>query len=162
MSDTVEKSSEIPAREKAPAAPILPDGIGLSFEEIARELAAKSKTIISADDPILMMVPLCNAFLAEESKLMERHKKALAQIMAARTDNFVQSVQKAVDELGQTLTSATVQSLQAAFTEQRETMEQQRQAMQQHRSNIFWLSAIAAVSALVNVVVFVGIFLLKG
>ena len=89
-------------------------------------------------------------------------KKALAQIMAARTDNFVQSVQKAVDELGQTLTSATVQSLQAAFTEQRETMAQQRQAMQQHRSNIFWLSAIAATSALVNVAVFVGIFLLRG
>ena len=150
-----------PKPEKEPMA-FLSDGIGLSYAEITEELARKSKTIVSPDDPILMMVPLCNAFLAEESKLMERHKKALAQVMAGKTDRFVQSVQKAVDELGQTLTSATVQSLQAAFTEQRETMAQQRQAMQQHRSNIFWLSAIAATSALVNVAVFVGIFLLRG
>ena len=35
-------------------------------------------------------------------------------------------------------------------------------ALQQHRSNIFWLSAIAVVSGLINVAVFVGIFLLKG
>ena len=150
-----------PKPEKEPMA-FLSDGIGLSYAEITEELARKSKTIVSPDDPILMMVPLCNAFLAEESKLMERHKKALAQVMAGKTDRFVQSVQKAVDELGQTLTSATVESLQAAFTEQRETMAQQRQAMQQHRSNIFWLSAIAATSALVNVAVFVGIFLLRG
>ena len=140
----------------------LSDGIGLSYADIAEELARKSKTIVAQDDPIMMMVPLCNAFLAEESKLMERHKTALAQVMAAKTDTFVQSVQKTVEELGQTLTSATVQSLQAAFTEQRETMAQQRQALQQHRSNIFWLSAIAVVSGLINVAVFVGIFLLRG
>ena len=149
-----------PKPEKEPMA-FLSDGIGLSYAELAEELARKSKTIVAQDDPIMMMVPLCNAFLAEEGKLMERHQTALAQVMATRTDNFVQSVQKTVDELGQTLTSTAVQSLQTAFTEQREALEQQRQAMQQHRSNIFWLSAIAAVSALVNVAVFVGIFLLR-
>ena len=145
-----------------PAMPALPDGIGLGYEEIAEELSKKSETIVRVDDPIMMMVPLCNAFLAEESKLLERHKKALAQVMAVKTDTFVQSVQKTVEELGQTLTSATVQSLQTAFTEHREAMKIHETALQQHRSNIFWLSAIAVVSGLINVAVFVGIFLLRG
>ena len=153
---------ESKATQSSPSMPVLPDGIGLSYAEITEELARKSKTIVSPDDPIMMMVPLCNAFLAEESKLLERHKKALAQVMAAKTDTFVQSVQKTVEELGQTLTSATVQSLRTAFTEHREAMRIHETALQQHRSNIFWLSAIAVVSGLINVAVFVGIFLLRG
>ena len=156
-----EEKTAAPKTEQEPMA-FLSDGIGLSYAEIADELARKSKAIVAQDDPIMMMVPLCNAFLAEESKLLERHKKALAQVMAAKTDSFVQSVQKTVQELGQTLTSATVQSLQTAFTEHREAMKIHETALQQHRSNIFWLSAIAVVSGLINVAVFVGIFLLKG
>ena len=156
-----EEKTAAPKTEQEPMA-FLSDGIGLSYAEIADELARKSKAIVAQDDPIMMMVPLCNAFLAEESKLLERHKKALAQVMAVKTDTFVQSVQKTVEELGQTLTSATVQSLQTAFTEHREAMKLHETALQQHRSNIFWLSAIAVVSGLINVAVFVGIFLLKG
>ena len=158
---TEEGKTGTPKPEKEPMA-FLSDGIGLSYAEIADELARKSKAIVAQDDPIMMMVPLCNAFLAEESKLLERHKKALAQVMAVKTDTFVQSVQKTVEELGQTLTSATVQSLQTAFTEHREAMKIHETALQQHRSNIFWLSAIAVVSGLINVAVFVGIFLLRG
>ena len=156
-----EEKTAAPKTEQEPMA-FLSDGIGLSYAEIADELARKSKAIVAQDDPIMMMVPLCNAFLAEESKLLERHKKALAQVMAVKTDTFVQSVQKTVEELGQTLTSATVQSLRTAFTEHREAMRIHETALQQHRSNIFWLSAIAVVSGLINVAVFVGIFLLRG
>ena len=156
-----EEKTAAPKTEQEPMA-FLSDGIGLSYAEIADELARKSKAIVAQDDPIMMMVPLCNAFLSEESKLLERHKKALAQVMAVKTDTFVQSVQKTVEELGQTLTSATVQSLQTAFTEHREAMKIHETALQQHRSNIFWLSAIAVVSGLINVAVFVGIFLLRG
>ena len=156
-----EEKTAAPKTEQEPMA-FLSDGIGLSYAEIADELARKSKAIVAQDDPIMMMVPLCNAFLAEESKLLERHKKALAQVMAVKTDTFVQSVQKTVEELGQTLTSATVQSLQTAFTEHREAMKIHETALQQHRSNIFWLSAIAVVSGLINVAVFFLFFLLRG
>lgn len=156
-----EEKTAAPKTEQEPMA-FLSDGIGLSYAEITEELARKSKTIVSPDDPIMMMVPLCNAFLSQQHALQERHKTALAQVMAAKTDTFVQSVQKTVEELGQTLTSATVQSLQTAFTEHREAMKIHETALQQHRSNIFWLSAIAVVSGLINVAVFVGIFLLRG
>ena len=113
----------------------LSDGIGLSYADIAEELARKSKTIVAQDDPIMMMVPLCNAFLAEESKLMERHKTALAQVMADKTDSFVQSVQQTVDELGKTLASEAVQSLQAAFVAQHEAMVKNASALAKHKSN---------------------------
>lgn len=134
--------------------PVLPDGVGLNFEDVSRLLAEKSRVIVSPDDPILMMVPLLNAFLSEEHALLERHKAALAQVMAMKTDGFVESVQRITDELGKTLTASTVESLSAGLAAH-------SQDLQQHRSQIFWLSAIAATSALVNVAVFVGIFLLR-
>ncbi len=162
MSDTVEKSSEIPAREKAPAAPILPNGIGMTYEAVAQELAAKSKTIVSADDPILMMVPICNAFLTQQHALQERHKAALAQVMAGKTDSFVVSVQETVAALGQTISSSAVQSLRAAFMKQEKSMRYHQLVLQRHKSAMCWLAAITTVSALVNVGVFVGIFLLRG
>ncbi len=157
---TEEGKTSLPKAEQEPMA-FLSDGIGLSYADIAEELARKSKTIVAQDDPIMMMVPLCNAFLAEESKLMERHKTALAQVMADKTDSFVQSVQQTVDELGKTLASEAVQSLQAAFVAQHEAMVKNASALAKHKSNMLWLSAIAAVSALVNVAVFVALFLLS-
>ena len=152
---------ESKATQSSPSMPVLPDGIGLSYAEITEELARKSKTIVSPDDPIMMMVPLCNAFLSQQHALQERHKTALAQVMADKTDSFVQSVQKTVDELGKTLASEAVQSLQAAFVAQHEAMVKNASALAKHKSNMLWLSAIAAVSALVNVAVFVALFLLS-
>ncbi len=156
------ETSESQSHEKEPAAPILSDGIGLSYEEIAQELAAKSKIIVSADDPILMMVPLCNAFLTQQQALHERHKMALAQVMAGKTDAFVRSVQQTVDALGQTISSSAAQSLQTAFAKQEKAIRYHQLVLQRHKSSLFWLAAITTVSALVNVAVFVGIFLLRG
>ena len=148
--------------QNPPAMPALPDGIGLGYEELVEELARKSRTIVNPDDPILMMVPLCNAFLSQQYALQERHKGALAQVMSDKTDNFVQSVQKTIDELGQTLSSDAAQSFQAAFSGQQETMRQHEFALQKHTTSMFWLAAITTTSALVNVGVFVALFLLRG
>lgn len=148
--------------QNPPAMPALPDGIGLGYADIAEELARKSKTIVNPDDPILMMVPLCNAFLSQQHALQERHKGALAQVMSDKTDNFVQSVQRTVDALGNTLASEAVQSLHAAFSGQQETMRQHAFALQKHTTSMFWLAAITTTSALVNVGVFVALFLLRG
>ncbi len=148
--------------QNPPAMPALPDGIGLGYEEIAEELSKKSETIVRVDDPIMMMVPLCNVFLSQQHALQERHKGALAQVMSDKTDNFVQSVQKTVDELGQTLSSDAAQSFQAAFSGQQETMRQHEFALQKHTTSMFWLAAITTTSALVNVGVFVALFLLRG
>ncbi|MCL2791127.1 MAG: hypothetical protein FWD79_10850 [Desulfobulbus sp.] len=132
----------------------LPDGIGLDHEQVAQLLAEKSKTIVSPDDPVLMLVTLLNAFLAEENKLLERHKEALTHVLAARTDKFVGSVESVATELGRTLSASTLAGMQTTFAEH-------KMALAEHKAHVQWLSAIAAGSALVNVLVFVALFLLK-
>lgn len=144
-----------------PAMPALPDGVGLSYEELASRLAEKSRVIVSPDDPILMMVPLCNAFLEEERRLMERHKRALAQVMAEKTGGFVDSVKQITDDLGKTLTASAVDSLSAGLAAHRQGMERQNAALQQHQANIRWWGLVATVSALLNIVLIV-FFLLHG
>ena len=137
-----------------PPMPQLPDGIGLDHDQVVKLLAEKHKTIVSSDDPVLMMVTLHNAWLAEENKLMARHKKALAHVLAERTDNFVKAVETVAGDLGRTLSTSTLEAMQATFVEH-------NKALVSHQANIRWLSAIAAVSALVNVAVFVGLFWLR-
>ena len=136
-----------------PAMPVLPDGIGLTYDEIATLLARKGQAL-PPDDPVMMLIPICNALLTRQQELVERHQKALALVMSEKTGGFVESVQRITDDLGQTLTASTVASLSAGLAAH-------SQELQQHRAHVFWLSAIAAVSALVNVAVFVGIFLLR-
>ena len=131
-----------------PPMPQLPDGIGMDLEQVAQLLAEKSKTIVSPDDPVLMMVTLLNAFLAEENRLMDRHKKALTEIFATRLDEYVKGVKATSDELGHFLASSTLAAQQKMFTG--------------HHSAMIWTAAIVAVSALVNVAVFVTLFLLRG
>ena len=144
-----EKLTQTP---EASAMPQLPDGIGMTLEQVVALLAEKHKTIVSQDDPILMVVTLLNSFLAQENALMDRHKQALAMVMADKTDGFVQSVQKAVAQTGETFASATVESM-------KQTIQKHHVAMDDHQKNIFWLSVIAAISAMVNIGVFAWLFI---
>ena len=127
-----------------PSMPVLPEGRGLSFDQVREILAAQHQTIVSADDPILMVVTLLNAFLAEEDKLLDRHNKALTRILAVRTEGYVQAVEKTTATLGTSLSSASLESITQIFAIH-------GQKMDRFRSNLTWLTAIAGTSALVNV-----------
>lgn len=61
---------------------------------------------MSPDDPILMIVTVLNAFLAEEEKLLD-HRKALTAILAERTDGYVRAVEQTTAHLGESLSSAS-------------------------------------------------------
>jgi hypothetical protein len=60
------------------------DGIGLDLESVRTLLAQKHATVVDPDDPVLMLVTLQNAFLAEYEKLLARHNKALTSMLAER------------------------------------------------------------------------------
>lgn len=132
--------------------PELPDGRGLSFDEVRETLAAQHQTIVSVDDPILMVVTLLNAFLAEEDKLLDRHNKALTRILAVRTEGYVQAVEKTTATLGASLSAASLESITRIFA-------MNGQKMDRFRSNLTWLAAIAGTSALVNVAAFAALAL---
>ena len=69
--------------------PALPDGIGLTLDDVRALLAKEHETIVPKDDPMLMIVTLLNAYLGEVDKLHARHGKALAALMAGKTDAYV-------------------------------------------------------------------------
>lgn len=131
-----------------PAIPELPNGIGLTIDGVRSLLATKNSVSVSPDDPILMMVTLLNAFLTEEEKLMDRHRKALTSILADRTDHYVQAVEQTISCLGESLSSSSLSEIKKNFVEH-------DKAMNRFRSSIIWLAAIIGTSALVNVAVFV-------
>ena len=138
-----------------PAMPQLPDGIGLSLDQVANLLAEKNKTIVSLDDPILMTVTVLNAFVAEENRMMKRHKEAITQVLASRTDKFVQAVAKAAGEVSETFSGQAVTAMKEAVAEQGKAFAALEQSLASHRANIRWWTIIAMVSAVVNVGVFV-------
>jgi len=125
----------------------VPDGIGLDLESVRILLVQKHATVVDPDDPVLMLVTLQNAFLAEYEKLLDRHNKALTAILADKTDGYVAEVLTATKGLAKDFSKASVENI-------RTTLQGHVAALTTFRQNLTWLAAIVAVSALVNVTVF--------
>lgn len=125
----------------------VPDGIGLDLESVRTLLAQKHATVVAPDDPVLMLVTLQNAFLAEYEKLLDRHNKALTAILADKTDGYVAEVLMATKGLAKDFSTASVDNI-------RTILQGHVAALTAFRQNLTWLAAIVAVSALVNVTVF--------
>lgn len=127
---------------------LLPDGIGFSLEQ-AQALITKSNGIILAnDEPTLMGITLCNAYLGEIQKLHARHNAGLTRLMAEKTDEYISGVQTAVAQLSTSLSSASVEGIRKVF-------DDHAARLQAFKNTTTWLAAIVAVSALLNVAVFV-------
>ena len=133
--------------------PALPhDVIGLSLDEVRNLIMQKNNEVIGLDDPLLMMVTINNAFLTEYEKLLEKHNKAISAIMSAKTEGYIKTVKGSVEKLTEELSSTSVaaigETIQKIFHEQTLTLNN-------FTHNIKWIAAIIALSALVNVAVFV-------
>lgn len=137
-----------PELKKPEPEPILPDGIGFTLEQAKAMLAKDHKMILANDEPVLMGVSICNAYLAEVEKLHARHKEGLGRLMADKTDAYVSGVQGAVGQLTESLSSASVEGIRKVF-------DDHAARLQAFKNSTAWLAAIVAVSALLNVAVFV-------
>jgi hypothetical protein len=123
-------------------------GVGMSLKEVGDLLATTHKTIVPQDDAILMVATMLNAYLGEVQKLHARHEKGLSKLMAEKTDAYVSGVNSAVDQLSESLSSASVEGVRKIFEAHAATLNNFRNAA-------MWAAAIVSASALVNVVVFV-------
>jgi len=132
----------------ADSPPTVPDGIGLDLESVRTLLAQKHATVVDPDDPVLMLVTLQNAFLAEYEKLLARHNKALTAMLAEKTDGYVSGVLSATKGLAKELSTASVENI-------RKILQGHVSTLAAFRQNLTWLAAIVIISALVNVTVFV-------
>lgn len=159
MSD--ELPPEMDAQEAAPSATfspeaematerqqLLPDGIGLTVEEVSAMLHKQHGVSVPKDDPVLMQVTILNAFLEEQVKLQKRHEKALAAFMGKQTSAHVEAVEKSVHQLSETLSGVTVKGIQEAAKDFVADVSS-------HRATLWLCTAIIACSAIINVAVFV-------
>ena len=149
MSDTenMETQTERPAALPEPKN-VLPDGIGLSLEQVRELLFKTHKVAIYDNDAILMVGTILNAYLTEVEKLQARHKEGLGRLMAEKTDAYVSGVQAAIGQLTDSLSSASVEGIRKIF-------DDHASRLQTFKNSTTWLAAIVAVSALLNVAVFV-------
>ena len=139
------EQSETTQPEKAP---ILPDGIGLTLEQAKALIAQSSGIVLGNDEPALMGITLCNAYLGEVQKLHTRHEAGLARLMAEKTDAYVSSVNTAMEELSASLSSASADGI-------RKVLEEHAATLNAFKHAVSWAAAIVSISALLNVAIFV-------
>ena len=121
---------------------------GLTLEEVRSLLSNMHNASIPKNDPLLMVMTILNAYLGEVEKLHARHEKGLSRLMAEKTDAYVSGVNAAVDQLSESLSSASVEGIRKIFEAHAATLNNFRNAA-------LWAAAIVSASALVNVAVFV-------
>ena len=128
--------------------PLLPDGIGLTLEQAKALISNQCNISLGNDEPALMGITICNAYLGEMQKLHTRHAAGLARIMAEKTDAYVSGVNSAVEQLSTSLSSASVEGIRKVFDDHAATLTAFKHA-------VYAAAAIVSVSALLNVAVFV-------
>lgn len=153
MSEAVYNEAEYKEEVKNLAAKLegenqLPDGAGMSLEQVRALLAKTHETVLDKADPILMVTTMLNAHLFELEKLQARHEKGLTLLMADKTDAYVSGVQEGIAQLTDSLSSASVEGIRKVF-------DDHATRLQAFKNSTAWLAAIVGVSALLNVAVFV-------
>lgn len=125
-----------------------PNGFGLSIEEVQALIAKVNQTIVAKDDPILLTVTILNAFLYENDKLNTKYNEALKAIYSEQTKNFVGDVSKNTERIVETLSSVSVEGMHKIH-------EDSTVKLSFFQTNMWWCTSIIAVSAILNVAVFI-------
>ena len=146
MNENIQSGCSAPDGEVLPQ---LPDGIGIKLEDMAVLLAMKHGTSVSMDDPVLMVVSICNSFLGEVQHLHQRHNEALSRIITDRTKAYVQAVRETTESFGKAVSSASVEGISKIF-------DRHTAALQASIWNIRWCALIAAARALLNLYALLG------
>lgn len=72
----------------------LPNGFGMSLEDIRAIILNKYDIKVDKDDPILMIVPILNACLYEQQKLQEEYKEGLKLVYQEVLEEFASEIDK--------------------------------------------------------------------
>lgn len=124
------------------------DGIGLDLETIRTLLVQEHATSIEVDDPILMLVTICNAFLSEYEKLLKHHNEAMTAFLSEAGAQHLDSARQAAEVVTKGLSASSIGVIQ-------EHLQGHRKAMASFQNKMTWLAVIVAISATVNVAAFV-------
>lgn len=73
---------------------LLPDGFGMSLDEVRALILNKYDIKVDKDDPILLIVPILNACLHEQKKLQDEYKEGLENVYQSVLNNFLENLDK--------------------------------------------------------------------
>lgn len=121
---------------------------GLSFKEVRSLVAKEHDVLLPENDALLMEVTILNAWLTEMEKVHKRHENALNRVMSERTNTYVAGVQDSVSSLTKELSTASIDGF-------KKVVQEQLSGLKSFQLNVFWAAAIVALSALVNVTVYI-------
>ncbi|SDF34214.1 hypothetical protein [Desulfovibrio legallii] len=146
--DIAQVQPDVSVTEPAVSQQALPDGFGLSVEDVRALLAKKHEMAVPKDDPLLMMVTIQNAFLEAQTQLQKKHEKALAAFMSEQTAAYVKGVEESMADVSKTLSGVTLEGLQQASSGFVSSLTG-------FKTSLYLCTAVMALSALINVAVFV-------
>lgn len=129
------------APDAPPAMPVLPEGIGLSLDEVRDLIEQRNHVRVEVDDPILVALTIANAHLTAVEKLHQLHRKALTELMSRETATHTESVAKNVAALSEKLSGVTVENIGHVVT-------QFQTALTSFRTTLFICTGLALFSAL--------------
>ncbi len=121
-----------------------PDGIGMKIEEVIALLAKQNETIVTKDDPILLTVTILNAFLQENDKMNTKYLEALKMLFAELANDTVKNTEEHFNSINKKLETMSV-----------ENMDKVSSRISSFSASLWIATGIMAVSALINVAVFV-------
>ncbi len=73
---------------------LLPDGFGMSLDEVRALILNKYDIKVDKDDPILLIVPILNACLHEQKKLQDEYEKSLKNVYQEVLEVFLENLDK--------------------------------------------------------------------
>ncbi len=71
---------------------LLPDGFGMSLDEVRALILNKYDIKVDKDDPILLIVPILNAFLFEQQKMQEEHSAVMEKVYQQVLEEFLKAL----------------------------------------------------------------------
>lgn len=129
------------APDAPPDMPVLPEGIGLTLDEVRDLIEQRNHVRVDVDDPILVALTIANAHLTAVERLHQRHSKALTELMSKETATHTEAVAKNVETLSRQLSGVTVENIGHVVT-------QFQSALASFRTTLFICTGLALFSAL--------------
>lgn len=126
----------------------------LSVEAVRQLIEREYKETLPKNAPELLMVPIMQAALNEEKKLQESHRKKLAEVMNGMVNDLAEAVKKESAGIGDKLSGVAVQELQHVSAALHESGTAVSARLSGHAIALYLCTGIIAVSALLNVWVY--------
>lgn len=118
------------------------NSIGMSIEELQALFAKENETIVSKDDPLLLIVTILNAFIQKNKIIQDSYLETVNKIHKEQINDFSNELEAKLETL--------LQSLQNIKLSQEKTQD-----LSQFRTTLLITTAIIALSALINVAIYI-------